>query len=112
VVAAGLGRRFGGTKQFASLGGRPVYEWAVASVRTVAAGVVLVVPDGSETAAELLAVADCVAAGGETRAASVRAGLRLVPDDAAVVVVHDAARPLASDALFKAVVDAVHGGAE
>jgi 2-C-methyl-D-erythritol 4-phosphate cytidylyltransferase len=112
VVAAGLGRRFGGSKQFECLGGRPVHERAVASVRTVAAGVVLVVPDGSETDADLLAAADRVVAGGETRAASVRAGLRAVPDDAGIVVVHDAARPLASDDLFKAVVAAVMKGAD
>jgi 2-C-methyl-D-erythritol 4-phosphate cytidylyltransferase len=38
-----------------------------------------------------------VVTGGETRAASVRAALAEVPDDAAVVLVHDAARPLVSD---------------
>jgi 2-C-methyl-D-erythritol 2,4-cyclodiphosphate synthase len=48
-----------------------------------------------------------VVAGGATRAESVRAGLAAVPDDAAVIVVHDAARPLARSSLFAAVVDAV-----
>jgi 2-C-methyl-D-erythritol 4-phosphate cytidylyltransferase len=38
-----------------------------------------------------------VVTGGETRAASVRAGLAEVPDDAAVILVHDVARPLLSD---------------
>ena len=42
-----------------------------------------------------------VVAGGATRAASVRAGLVAVPDDAAIIVVHDAARPLASAGLFR-----------
>ena len=51
-------------------------------------------------------------AGGATRAASVRAGLAVVPNDAAIVVVHDAARPLASSALFRAVVEAVDAGAD
>jgi 2-C-methyl-D-erythritol 4-phosphate cytidylyltransferase len=45
--------------------------------------------------------------GGETRAESVRAGLGAVPDDAGVIVVHDAARPLATPSLFTAVVEAV-----
>jgi 2-C-methyl-D-erythritol 4-phosphate cytidylyltransferase len=112
VVAAGLGRRFGGTKQFECLGGRPVHERAVASARSVVVGVVLVVPAESETDAGLLALADRVVAGGDTRAASVRAGLRAVPEDAEIVVVHDAARPLASADLFRAVVDAVTRGAE
>ncbi len=49
-------------------------------------------------------------AGGDTRAASVRAGLAAVPDDAAVIVVHDAARPLATGFLFDAVVDVVRSG--
>ena len=35
--------------------------------------------------------------GGATRAASVRAALAEVPDDAAVALVHDAARPLLAD---------------
>jgi 2-C-methyl-D-erythritol 4-phosphate cytidylyltransferase len=38
-------------------------------------------------------VSACVP-GGETRSASVRAGIAEVPDDAAVILVHDAARPL------------------
>jgi 2-C-methyl-D-erythritol 4-phosphate cytidylyltransferase len=38
-----------------------------------------------------------VVTGGETRAGSVRVALAEVPDDAAVIVVHDAARPLVSD---------------
>jgi len=107
-----VGRRFGGTKQFEWLGGRQVLDWAVASARSVADGVVLVVPAGSELDAGLLGVTDRVVAGGDTRAASVRAGLRVVPQDADIVVVHDAARPLASSDLFRAVVDAVTRGAE
>jgi 2-C-methyl-D-erythritol 4-phosphate cytidylyltransferase len=112
VVAAGVGRRFGGPKQFECLAGRPIHEWAVARTRSVAAGIVLVVPAGSEADAELVALADRVVAGGDTRAASVRAGLRAVPEDAGIVVVHDAARPLASTDLFRAVVDAVMRGAD
>ena len=55
--------------------------------------------------------ADVVVAGGATRSASVRAGLAAVPDGAAVVLVHDAARPLATEALFERVVAAVRAGA-
>ena len=40
--------------------------------------------------------------GGETRAASVRAALVEVPDDADVLLVHDAARPMVSDAVIDA----------
>ena len=115
VVAAGGGSRFGARKQFASLGGRPVVAWSVVSARSVADGVVLVLPEGDPavgTEGDGLHGADVAVAGGATRAASVRAGLAAVPADAEVVVVHDAVRPLASPALFRAVVDAVRSGAE
>ena len=56
--------------------------------------------------------ADTVVGGGSSRAASVRAGLDAVPDDAEVVVVHDAARPLAGTELFQAVVRALVPGVD
>jgi 2-C-methyl-D-erythritol 4-phosphate cytidylyltransferase len=116
VVAAGSGRRFGAQKQFARLGGRAMVQWAVEAARSVADGVVLVLPPGDLLDAGgglgSTAGADVAVAGGDTRAASVRAGLAAVPDSAEVIVVHDGARPLASPALFRAVVDAVVGGAD
>ena len=51
-------------------------------------------------------------AGGATRSESVRAGLAAVPDDAAVVCVHDAARPLATAATVRRVIAAVRAGAD
>jgi 2-C-methyl-D-erythritol 4-phosphate cytidylyltransferase len=108
VVAGGGGERFGAPKQFAMLAGRPLVAWAVDAARGAVDGVVLVLP------ADRSAVgygADAVVAGGSTRSASVRAGLAAVPDEADVVVVHDGARPLASSALFRAVVAEVRAGA-
>jgi 2-C-methyl-D-erythritol 4-phosphate cytidylyltransferase len=113
VVAGGSGRRFGTMKQFSLLGGRPVLEWAVAACRPVSAGVVLVVPPDAAAPGQDFDAhgADAVVAGGATRSASVRHGLAAVPADAEVVVVHDAARPLADAGLFDAVVAAVaHDG--
>jgi 2-C-methyl-D-erythritol 4-phosphate cytidylyltransferase len=115
VVAAGSGERFGAPKQFARLGGRAMVQWAVDASRAVADGVVLVLPvapRADDGASGAVAGADVVVAGGDSRAASVRAGLAAVPDGAEVIVVHDGARPLASPALFRAVVDAVTGGAD
>ena len=109
VVAAGAGERFGMQKQYEMLGDRRVLDWALAAARPVAEGVVLVVPPDRAATHE---VADAVVAGADTRAGSVRAGLAAVPDEAEVLVVHDAARPLASVALFEAVVDAVRRGAD
>ena len=115
VVAAGHGRRFGAPKQYAQLRGRPMVQWAVDAARSVADGVVLVLPPGdASTPQPSIAIdgADVVVHGGDSRAQSVRAGLAAVPDSAAVIVVHDGARPLASPALFGAVVGAVVAGAE
>lgn len=110
VVAAGTGQRFGGAKQYAPLAGRRVLDWSIDMARSVAHGVVLVVP--ADAADEPEPAVDAVVVGGATRSASVRAGLAAVPLEAAVVLVHDGARPLASHALFRSVVDAVLAGAD
>lgn len=110
VVAGGSGTRFGGAKQYVELVGRPVLDWSVASAATVADGVVVVVP--ADHLDRSVGGADHVVAGGATRAASVRSGLAAVPDDAEVVVVHDAARPAATSSLFERVVGAVRSGAD
>jgi 2-C-methyl-D-erythritol 4-phosphate cytidylyltransferase len=114
VVAGGSGSRFGSPKQFLQLDGRPVVAWSVAAARPVGDGVVVVVPatpgpntDGSDARAW---GADLVVAGGDSRAASVRAGLAAVPASASVIVVHDAARPLAPPSLFAEVVAALAAG--
>lgn len=108
VVAAGRGTRFGGAKQFALLDGETVAARSVAQARLVADLVVVVVPEGYDGDGE---GADVVVAGGASRAASVRCGLTQC-GDAAIVIVHDAARPLASGELFRAVVSAVERGAD
>jgi len=108
VVAGGSGRRFGDQKQFSMLGGRPVLEWAVEACRPCSAGVVLVLPAGLDDPDPH--GADATVPGGPTRADSVRCGLAAVPASAEVIVVHDAARPLASPGLFDAVIEAVTGG--
>jgi len=110
VVAGGSGTRFGRPKQFADLAGRPVVAWAVDAARAVADGVVLVLPDDRLAADPDHYGADFVVAGGSSRSASVRCGLAAVPDDASVVVVHDAARPLAGPELFTAVLAALDDG--
>lgn len=109
VVAAGGGARFGAAKQFARLGGSSVIDRAVGVARESADGVVVVLPaDAAWSPPDGV----LVAVGGSTRSDSVRAGLALVPDDADIVIVHDAARPLASRRLFGLVVQAVVDGAD
>ncbi|MGA2036107.1 MAG: 2-C-methyl-D-erythritol 4-phosphate cytidylyltransferase [Acidimicrobiales bacterium] len=113
VVAAGGGTRFGGRKQFAMIRGRPMVDWALSAAKGVVDGVVLVLPPGDAHLSKGDARgADSVVAGGDTRSASVRAGLCAVPQDAAVIVVHDGTRPLATTALFAKVIGAVRDGAD
>lgn len=81
-------------------------------------GIVLVVPEGelgkrvAEASCRVVAGTELrVVLGGASRSDSVRQALAAVPDDAEIVVVHDAARPLATPALFRQVQQAVADGA-
>lgn len=109
VVAAGSGQRYGGAKQFEHLAGARVVDHSLAVAARHSDGVVVVVPPGEPPPQGL--AADHVVEGGATRSDSVRRGLAAVPDDATIVLVHDAARPAASDAVFERVLDAVRSGA-
>lgn len=110
VVAAGRGERFGGPKHSALLGGRTLLERAVCGSRAVSDCVVAVVPE--ELVGQAVPCADFVVAGGSTRSESVRAGLAALPENVTVVLVHDAARPLAPPSLFRSTLDAVLEGAD
>ena len=68
--------RFGGAKQYATLGGKRVVDWSFATARQSCGAVVLVVPPDHEHLPE--PAADHVVVGGATRSASVRAGLAAV----------------------------------
>jgi 2-C-methyl-D-erythritol 4-phosphate cytidylyltransferase len=92
-----------------------VLDRSLATARAAADHVVVVLAPGEAAEAEALlesGAADVAVEGGAERADSVRAALAVVEADAAVIVVHDAARPLASAELHEAVVAAVHGGAD
>jgi 2-C-methyl-D-erythritol 4-phosphate cytidylyltransferase len=113
VVAGGTGERFGQLKQFAEVAGRPVLHLAVEACRPVSAGIVLVVPaqlGEADRTTVGAAGADRIVAGGSTRARSVGCGLAAVPAEADVIVVHDAARPLATSDLFERVLEALAAG--
>jgi len=113
LVAAGTGERLGEErpKAFVGLGELPLLAEPLRRLDESGwiDAIVVAVPHGWEEPAILLAeelsAAKVVAAvtGGATRAESVRAALAEVADDAVVVLVHDAARPLVSDALIERV---------
>jgi 2-C-methyl-D-erythritol 4-phosphate cytidylyltransferase len=113
VVAAGRGERLAADrpKAFAKLGGRVLLAESVERLEASdwIDAVVIVAPEGWEEPSILLAeelsagkVGACVT-GGATRADSVRAGMVEVPEDALVVLVHDAARPLLSEDVIERV---------
>ena len=111
LVAAGSGSRLESDrpKAFAGLAGRPLLAESLERLDTSewVDAIVVAAPPGWEEPAILLAeelVASKVAAvvtGGATRAESVRIALAEVPEDALVVLVHDAARPLVDDAVIE-----------
>lgn len=113
VPAAGIGLRLAHDepKAFVELGGRAMLVLsAEAALASGAVDRVLVpVPPGREAeAAELLVSLGgrvLAVTGGATRLASVRAALESVPETAEIILCHDAARPMATPALFRAVID-------
>lgn len=115
LLGAGRGERLTGRtpKAFADLAGRPLLEYAVAAVDECGEvdGYVVAVPQGWEARAEEIAARSpkhvATVSGAETRQGSVRAALGALPGAYTAVVCHDVARPLASQALFQAVVAAL-----
>jgi 2-C-methyl-D-erythritol 4-phosphate cytidylyltransferase len=103
IVAAGRGERLGSDrpKALVSLAGRPMLEWSVETLRAVS-GVELIVVALPADALDATPSGTIAVAGGEFRSQSVRAALdRAQGGDP--VIVHDAARPLASRELFERV---------
>jgi 2-C-methyl-D-erythritol 4-phosphate cytidylyltransferase len=107
VAAAGRGGRLGldRPKAFAALRGRPLLAESLERLDATdwIDAIVVAAPEGWEEPAVLLAeelgcgkVSSSVT-GGPTRAESMRLALAEVPDEASVVLVHDAARPLVTE---------------
>ena len=120
LVAAGAGERLGidRPKAFAVLGGRPLLAESLDRLDRspwVDAIVVAAAPGWEEPSillSEELAttkVVSCVT-GGATRAESVRVALEDVSEEAIVVLVHDAARPLVDDAVIERVLGPLADG--
>ena len=109
IVAAGRGERLGSSapKALVALSGRPMLDWSVAALHAAEGiGAIVVALPGDALHA---APAGCVAvAGGAERSHSVRAALAAAPQDADVVLVHDAARPLLTPELVERCLQALH----
>ncbi|MET0296111.1 MAG: 2-C-methyl-D-erythritol 4-phosphate cytidylyltransferase [Microbacterium sp.] len=122
VVAAGSGTRLGARdpKAFVGLDQHTILRHALERVAQVdGAQVVVVAPEGRQGDALTDALAAfhgardlvTVVAGGDTRQASVAAGLAAVWPDVEIVLVHDAARALTSPDVFARIVAAIDAGA-
>ena len=124
VVAAGSGSRLGTElpKAFVSLGGTSILQRALEPVFGMSEPVQIVVvapadqlalaQDLVRTTAGSAIEYTSVVVGGPTRQLSVAAGLDALWPDVGVVLVHDAARPLAPTALFEAVVARVRASSQ
>ncbi len=110
IAAGGSGERFGARtpKAFIQLGNRTLLEHAVAALAGVVDEIIVTVPVGyEEQARSLLGDGAIVVTGGATRSESVRAGLAAVNENSEFVLVHDAARALASSELAAKVIHAL-----
>ena len=113
IAAAGSGERFGATlpKALITLGNRTLIEHAVAALAPIASEIVICAPAGYEKQIQELVGADItVVTGGTTRSDSVRAGITALTGNNKYVLVHDAARALASTQLAGNVLAALEKG--
>jgi 2-C-methyl-D-erythritol 4-phosphate cytidylyltransferase len=116
IVAAGSGVRLGRSepKAFVKIGGRTMLSYSLRVVASIEAirELVIAVPDGFEDAARAEVVAAGVripvkiARGGAERQDSVRIALDLTSSESDLIVVHDAARPMATAKMFEACLEA------
>lgn len=112
VVAAGEGKRFGTSKQYALLKGKPILEWSLEAFEAheAVAEVILVLRDDSrkKDLSERYTKIVSVAKGGEKRQDSVLSGFRQIDSTKAeIVLVHDGVRPLVSRELISRIILAV-----
>ena len=138
-MAAGSGSRFGGLKQFLPLhNGLSVLDTSMQTAAQVSEGVIVVVPAATMSSSgksqhiynvtpstditrtdtpntdidstDINAMVKVIP-GGDTRSESVRCALTHIPDEAEIILVHDAVRPLADLEIYRRVIEAVRLGA-
>jgi len=113
IPAAGSGERFGAPipKALVQLNGRTLIEHALLNLGPVASQIIVAAPVGYEDKfREILGDAVTVVTGGSTRTKSVKIALKSIAQDIEFVLVHDAARPLASSELGKRIIEALAAG--
>lgn len=112
IAAGGRGRRLGAEvpKQILDLGGRPMLQWSLDAFLSCGRidDLVVVVPSEWIDAPPACLCHERIrlVAGGERRQDSVANGFAAVPEEADIVLIHDAARPLVDVATIEAAIDA------
>ena len=113
IPAAGSGERFGAPipKALVQLNGRTLIEHALLNLGPIASQIIVAAPAGyEEKFREILGDTVTVVTGGSTRTKSVKIALESIDSEIEFVLVHDAARPLASGELGKRVIAALAAG--
>ena len=113
IAAAGSGIRFGADipKALIQLGNKTLIEHAVAAISPVVDQVIVTAPASHLSQFQLLlGDAVTVVVGGQTRSESVRAGLAAVSSNTQYVLIHDAARALATTDLANRILSALQNG--
>jgi 2-C-methyl-D-erythritol 4-phosphate cytidylyltransferase/2-C-methyl-D-erythritol 2,4-cyclodiphosphate synthase len=113
LVAAGSGTRFGSRKQFVELlPGVSILDRSYEVARSVSSNVIVVVPPDTVRSISARYPLATVIAGGSTRTESVRFAIPALKElGCSFVLVHDAARPLASHGLYLRILESLKEGA-
>lgn len=113
IAAAGSGERFKASvpKALINLGDKTLLEHAISRIAPVAQQIIVTSPAGYENQIKAIVGDDVVVVtGGATRSESVRLGLAAVDPAAQFILVHDAARSLASTQLAQSIIAALQSG--
>jgi 2-C-methyl-D-erythritol 4-phosphate cytidylyltransferase len=110
IVAAGSGTRLGfqEPKAFVQIAGATLLAYSLRTLKSVAdvSETVIAIPSGMEQSARIevreagLEIPVKITPGGTERQDSVRIALSLISAEAELVIIHDAARPFATAAMF------------
>ncbi|ADY73348.1 2-C-methyl-D-erythritol 4-phosphate cytidylyltransferase [Desulfurobacterium thermolithotrophum DSM 11699] len=107
IPAAGVGRRFGGKKQFFEVNGKPLIEYPLKIFQKseLVHGIILVLPKGDlefgkklkEKFSKIIRIVE----GGRERQESVYQGLKSIKEPVKEVIIHDGVRPVISTSLIR-----------
>jgi len=102
LLAAGSGKRFGEKKQFVKLKGEPLFQYSLNTINKIdiIADIALVLPEEDIDRIKVFSFKNVIkVAGGKERQDSVYNALKQI-EGADIVVIHDTARPFATERMF------------